>query len=100
MSDVIDVLPFGEEGEYLVAMGHHDLDAFRVAALKAADDFDMGHNEDSLPDGKHRWMRPILRSDCDSDETYAWRKADDWQMWTDDPTEDGAVPITIVDLEL
>lgn len=32
---------------------------------------------------------------ADSDEDFAWKDADGWNLWTDDPTEPQAAPVTV-----
>lgn len=96
-SVAIPIESFGEDGEWLVAFGHVDLDAFRVAAEAEATSL-YGEPTELETEPRHRWMRPILRSDCESDDEFAWKDADGWHLWTDDPAESGAEPITVAGL--
>lgn len=96
----IDVLSFGEDGEYLLAEGHHDLAAFMDAAKREAKSLYMDLDEDDFPAPRHRWMRPWLRSDSDTDEDFDWRQSEDWHKFTDDPSEPDAVAITVMEFDL
>lgn len=96
----IEVQSFGEDGEYLLAVGHHDLTAFAEAAHREAERLYLGIEADEMPEPRHRWMRPWRRSDSETDEDFAWKQADDWQKFTDDPTEEGAVAITLLAFDL
>ena len=93
-----DLLTFGEEGEWLVAQGHVDLDRFRTVATEYLRDLDYDMDDDWL-EPRHRWMRPARAADF-PDDPDGWERAqaEDWQMWVDSP-EDGAEPITIADTE-
>lgn len=95
----IAVESFGEDGEWLVAFGHHNLAAFLAAAEAEATSL-YGEPQEIAAEPRHRWMRPILRSDCADDDEFAWKEAEGWHMWTDNPTEPGAEPMTVVGLDL
>jgi hypothetical protein len=95
-----DLLSFGEEGEWLVAEGHVDLNAFERAAIDFLNGlgYDL-HLEDGLPRVRHAWMRPARESDF-PDDPNGWERAqaENWQMWVDQPDDDAA-PVTVGDTE-
>lgn len=62
----VEILEFGEDGEWLAAEGHIDLGAFRAAALDYMRDT-WGHSDvedwgDTQP--KHTWYRDVDFDDC------------------------------------
>lgn len=97
-SDSITVEVYGEDGEWFVADGHVPLDAFLTAAVAEARalDYEVDPDEPVEQPPRHRWMRPVLRSDCDSDDEFSWKNDEGWHLWTDDPTEPQATAITVV----
>lgn len=97
-SSKITVEVYGEDGEWFVADGHVPLDAFLAAARAEAESlqYDLDPDEPFEREPRHRWMRPILRSDCDTDDEFSWKNDEGWHQWTDDPGEPGAEPVTIL----
>lgn len=115
MSD-IEILWIGEDGQWLVAEGHHDLDAFTTAADKEYIDT-CGNDGEDYPsdnaDAKHSWWRPTTREECAEAHNYlrdipslnyeeALEKA--WKDWQDEGVmrfvnsrEPGARPMTYIE---
>jgi hypothetical protein len=70
----IEILDFGEDGDWYAAEGHHDLTAFMTAVGEYlrelfgdyADDVSTWSDE-----AKHTWYRPVLLEDCRKD-VDAW----------------------------
>lgn len=67
----IDILDFGEDGEWLAAEGHHDLTAFLAAADAHTREL-FGDHEESLPSKtwqppKVTYYRPVCLEDCRKD---------------------------------
>lgn len=103
-----DVHYWGEEGQWLAAEGHHDLDTFAAAAAQRWRD-DTG-DATSLTDGndpRHEWYRPITRAwfeenlrrpEHDDHAARQWFHglADEGCLEPCGPDDEGAEPWTVV----
>jgi hypothetical protein len=72
----IEILEFGEDGEWFAAKGHHDLQAF----LDAADEYvrnSLGYSESLMAswgtEPKHTYYRPVEFDDCRQDVNRDYR---------------------------
>lgn len=101
----IRIAPIGEDGDVLVAFGHHDPAAVAAAMTKMGRS-EFGWSESVEPDEVvEQWghlMTHCEREECSGDPSCDWcadiRSYDGWMSYRDNADGPGRFPIMLADL--
>lgn len=98
---MIKVEYWGDGGEWFVTPGHVNLDAFDAACVRQLLTDDPSMDDDDLAlrgPATHRFWRLANLHDCKGNAAELnWKRAEGWRQFTDDPTEEGAEPVTVME---